>query len=455
MRKGLRTLVSGFRGTIVKNCSEPDCEAGSLNYLQNRLFATILIYLLPFSLFAIVPGVIMSVEHNLTFLAYFDSCIFFVLLFISFKSGLSVFYRKVLFILVLYAVATLLLYFLGTFGPGLLYLLSACVFTVLIFTGRAAYWSVFINTVICVVFAFIIALRPLSAPNMPEYSLGYWIAVSSNLILLSLVVVALFPVILKGLQASLNEQKELRKSLKNEQQALRQTLELLSIKNKELEEFAFMTSHDLQEPLRMVHSFLGLLEKNSGSLLDEKSLKYLHLAKDGAERMKITITTLLKFSLAEKKQHEFGELDLNALLNSYVETHKDIIAEKKVKLIWKNLPSICADELSMLQLFQNLIGNAIKYQKKGHGPEIAISCIEQDDHWHFSVSDNGIGIPQDQTDKVFIIFKRLHSNTEYPGTGIGLAICKKIIDAHSGKIWVESKPGNGSTFHFTIAKNLN
>lgn len=451
----LKTITSLYTKTVFKNCLSFDSEESGLPYWQNRLFALIMVYLLPLCLIAIVPGVVVSLKTGEKALAIFDISVFFVLSFVAFDKKCSVQNRKRIFIGLIYMVSLVLLFFLGFYGPGLLYLLTAIIFSILIFHRQIAYWAVVLNVIICIVFGFSVYYHKLNSAISTQQSIASWVAVSSNLILLSILLAALLPGIFRGFQNTIEEQYRLKMQLAIEQRSLEKTLKLVSNKNKELEEFAYMTSHDLQEPLRVISGLLALLEKNHSMQLDEKGLQYLGIAKDGADRMKRTITDLLAYSLASKQKYRLEEVDVNAVLANYVAEIKTHIDEKKAVIYWNLLPRITADKLSLQQIFQNLISNALKYQKKGVPPQITITCQETKKYWQFAFSDNGIGIPEQEADRVFVAFNRLHSKSEYPGTGIGLAICKKIVRKHKGKIWVESEPDKGSTFYFTILKNLN
>jgi signal transduction histidine kinase len=450
-----KNITNIYTQTVLKNCLQQANEVNGLSYWQNRLFGFILIYLLPLSLLAIIPGIIMSLKNEIPFLAVYDFIIIFLLAFIAFAKGLSVAIRKAVFITIIYISAIVLLYFLGSYGPGLLYIMAATVFTIIIFNRQIAYLSVLINLLICIFFGISIYLKKTSGIIVAENSIGGWIAIASNLILLSFILTAILPTLFKSLQNTIEEQQKLRMQVKIEQRSLEKTLTIIQQKNKELEEFSYMTSHDLQEPLRMITGLLQQLDKNYKKDLDEKAQQYIHLAIDGADRMKKIISDLLDYSVAEKKPNTFEEVDTNAILESFIKDNSEVIAEKKANLSWNDLPNIQADKLCVMQLFQNLIGNALKYQRNGQTPSISIQHKETKKHWAFAFSDNGIGIATEDQDKVFAVFKRLHDRSEYPGTGIGLAICKKIVENHRGKIWIESELGKGSTFHFTISKKLN
>lgn len=228
----------------------------------------------------------------------------------------------------------------------------------------------------------------------------------------------------------------------------------LALSNAELEQFAYVASHDLQEPLRMVTSFMTLLENKYKSQLDEKALQYIFYARDGAKRMRQIILDLLEYSRAGRNK-EKTSVDLNLVVQEAIALNAATVREKHATVSWKDLPAVIGDAPALRQVFQNLIGNGLKYQNKEVVPIIIIRAInESETHWEFEVQDNGIGIEPRYFEKIFIVFQRLHTKEEFAGTGIGLAICKKIIENHHGKIWVTSVPEKGTTFHFTIAKSI-
>ncbi len=221
--------------------------------------------------------------------------------------------------------------------------------------------------------------------------------------------------------------------------------------NEELQRFAYVASHDLQEPLRMVGSYLQLLERRYGDRLDGDAREFMDYAIDGAERMKVLINDLLDYSRVESRGKPFELTDMNGILRRILRNLNPIIEESGAQITIEELPEIKADEEQVVQLFQNLIGNAIKFHKKNEKPVIQISVQKKDaKFWEFSISDDGIGIAPEYFERIFVIFQRLHTKEEYPGTGIGLAICKRIVERHGGKIWLDSKPGEGTTFYFTF-----
>ncbi len=226
--------------------------------------------------------------------------------------------------------------------------------------------------------------------------------------------------------------------------------------NAELEQFAYVASHDLQEPLRKVASFCQLLEKRYGDKLDERGTEYIGFAVDGAKRMQVLINDLLTFSRAGRLNATNTQVDLDAAVDTALANLSTAIEESDAEITRPEagLPRVRGDPTLLAMVWQNLIGNAVKFRREGAAPRIVIDCEQRvRDHevdWIFTVSDNGIGIPQEFADKVFVIFQRLHGRDVYSGTGIGLALCKKIIEHHGGTIWIDTAYTEGTRFRFTL-----
>ena len=232
-----------------------------------------------------------------------------------------------------------------------------------------------------------------------------------------------------------------------------QKTEELKRSNVELEQFAYIASHDLQEPLRTTSSFVELLQKQyQQGKIDDKSDKYFNYILEASDRMKLLIKNLLDYSRIGNKK-ELEQVDCNKTLQEVLADLGVAINDANADIQHHSLPVISGYSTEIKQLFQNLIINAVKFQKKGVAPRIKISVQKVKDSWQFAFEDNGIGIEKQNSEKIFNIFQRLHSRAEYEGSGIGLSHCKKIVELHKGKIWVESVPGEGSTFHFTIHAN--
>ena len=257
----------------------------------------------------------------------------------------------------------------------------------------------------------------------------------------------LFTVVTK-IDRALKETRE-HKEKKDQDEKLANYARELERSNKELGEFAYLASHDLQEPLRMVGSFLQLLQQRYKDKLDKEANEYIYYAVDGAARMKRLINDLLNYSRTNR-EWMIGEVDIARTVRDALQNLGASVNDSGAMIHFENMPVVTADRSQMIQLFQNLIGNAIKFRRKDEPPVIKISAGKNSASWLFSVEDNGIGIDQQYSEKVFVIFKKLYGNEKYEGTGIGLAIAKKIVERHGGKIWFESVPGKGTTFYFTL-----
>ena len=259
-----------------------------------------------------------------------------------------------------------------------------------------------------------------------------------------------------GVFAAARDITEIKKAeniLINYKDTLEETVKLrteeLSKSNSDLTHFAYIASHDLREPLRMITSFLQLLERRYADKLDQDANEFIDFAVEGAKRLDNMIKDLLEYSKISNKEKEFVSLELENILKEALMNLVVQIEESNVVISYDPLPNVYGDEKLLVMLFQNIIGNAIKY-RRSETPKIHISAKKENDHYIISFRDNGIGIDPKHLERIFIIFQRLHRNDEYEGTGIGLAIVENIVHQHGGQIWVESELGKGTTFHFTI-----
>jgi PAS domain S-box-containing protein len=247
-----------------------------------------------------------------------------------------------------------------------------------------------------------------------------------------------------------NAEEELRKYWENLEEQVKLRTEELAKSNADLKQFAYVASHDLREPLRMITNFLQLLERRYKDKLDDDAREFINFAVDGAKRLDSMIIDLLEYSRIANKDVMFTEVDLDKVLDKIKLNLNIAINENHARITHDNLPTtLRADENQMVLLFQNLIGNAIKYRSENE-PKIHVSCKKQRNFFQFAVRDNGIGIEPKHLERIFTIFQRLHTHQEYEGSGIGLSIAQRIVHQHGGEIWAESELGNGTTFYFTL-----
>jgi len=250
------------------------------------------------------------------------------------------------------------------------------------------------------------------------------------------------PLRMLGTSQDVTEQREAEEAL-----ALR--AEELARSNAELEQFAYVASHDLQEPLRMIASYTQLLSRRYKGKLDADADEFIQYVVDGAKRMQMLINDLLEYSRVGTRGKELAPASAEAAIRCAIENLRGSMAEADAAVMHDPLPTVLGDEGQLVQLFQNLIGNAIKFRGEAK-PVVRVEAALRGGEWEFSVADNGIGIEPAYFERIFVIFQRLHGRSEYPGTGIGLAICKKIVERHRGRMWVESAPGQGTKFRFTL-----
>ncbi|WP_366483711.1 ATP-binding protein [Cyclobacterium sp.] len=446
-------MLEKYRLYILKTCLTPHQPSGTLSYWRDYLFVSALIFVIPLCTIALIPGLYLSYLSNLWGLLIFDCMAFLGFIGIAGIPGIPLSIRKWIFIAITYMAGFFLIYFLGNFGPGLLYLLSVSVFMLLVLPEKYAFVSFILNLLTCIFFGWLIYREDLQQSYFSStVDIQSWVAISSNLVFLSAMFSILIPMLFKGLRQSLEEQSQLETALKRQKEKLKQSLTDLETKNNELEHFTYVASHDLQEPLRMVTGFLQLLEKKYGHLLDAKGKTYINFAVDGAQRMRQLILDLLAYSRVKKIDGKAEPVDFNQLLEEIKLTFRPEIKRLKAEITSDTLPIVHGHSSFYFLLLQNLIGNALKYSKANIPPKIHIYLEERENEWLFQVEDNGIGIDPAYFEKIFVLFQRLHQRKEFEGTGMGLAIVKKIITSLGGEIWVKSSPGEGAVFLFTLPK---
>jgi PAS domain S-box-containing protein len=255
----------------------------------------------------------------------------------------------------------------------------------------------------------------------------------------------------RGVGKDITERKRAEEDLRRAHADLERKATELERSNSELEQFAYVASHDLQEPLRMVSSYTQLVLRRYGERLDGDAKEFMAYVVDGAARMKQLIEDLLAYSRVGTRGKEFKPVPVETAVRRAINNLRAALEETGASITYDAMPTVEADDVQLAQLFQNLMGNALKF-RSASVPRIHVAVKEQADEWEFAVQDNGIGIEPQYFDRIFMVFQQLHTKGEFPGTGIGLAICKKVVERHGGRIWVSSKPGEGSTFHFTLPK---
>lgn len=238
---------------------------------------------------------------------------------------------------------------------------------------------------------------------------------------------------------------------KNAELELQRWTAELERSNSDLQQFAYIASHDLQEPLRMIASYIQALQEDYAGKFDENGEEYMRIIVESSLRMRKMIEDLLEYSRVGYHLDKMEDVDCSKLLVQVCELMNDVTTKNCARITHNHLPVVTAHGVLLARLFQNLLSNALKFRSEAQ-PEIHISAADRGSHWEFSFNDNGIGIDMKFKDKVFVVFQRLNQHSRFPGTGIGLALCKKIVENHGGKIWFESEPGKGATFFFTIAK---
>jgi signal transduction histidine kinase len=302
--------------------------------------------------------------------------------------------------------------------------------------------------IICSIVEFV--ANSAAGKTYSHYLIAFW----DSTVLLSFFL--LYAFILSRLQKEYASKIKLIDELQNSlaelsftKEELEQKSQDLARSNVDLQQFAYAASHDLQAPLRGVEGFVNLFARRYRGKLDEKADEFIEFIIDGVKRMQILIKDLLAYSQVGTQGIQLKPMDSELAVAQAVANLKSAIEEKKAVVTYDTLPTVIADSSHLSRLFQNLIGNAVKFSGE-ELPKVHISAERKGNQWLFSVHDNGIGIDPNNQDRIFIIFQRLHTSEEYEGTGIGLAICKRIVERHGGNIWVESAPGKGSTFYFTI-----
>jgi signal transduction histidine kinase len=424
----------------------------NLSYYRNQLFFYLILYTLTFSPLAIVPGIIASYRTGFINLLILNVILFFVLMIIAFARPIKIQTRKLIFIIALLITSWSLIFNLKLEGPGMMYLYSCIIVTCLIHSGKIAYKLILINSIALGLIGLNIQYQWMSLGLTEDQSITTWFGITVNLIFVSIIIVACFEMIFRKLDKIIHQQRTLNEMVKSDNKKMKDTQKVLQEKNEELSQFAHIIAHDLKEPLRSMQAFSDLTISKYKESIPEKGQEFLNHIKTSSKRMALLLDSLLEYAEIGKDKQK-SNFSVNELMEELEQDLSQLIKENKARINYNQLPEITAYEFEFKQLLQNLIANAVKFKKEDENINVKIEANEKNQHWEFIITDNGIGIDSKHQEKIFTIFHRLHKN-RFPGTGLGLANCKKIVEMHNGKIWVDSIPEKGSTFHFTISKHL-
>ncbi len=447
-----------YRAFVESNVSSGiEHQFEGVDYWRDQLFTVIIVFMFPVLSFAYVPAMIVSLRLGYSSIAFYDTIALVIILVITFARGISIKWRKRLFVTTIYLLATSLLYYMGAYGPGLLYLLATVIFVGLFYSSKFAYWCIVLNTVICLLFSLLMHLDLLGSYMVTIFTPEAWLAVAANQFLLSILFASAIDMLTTGLNTTLQKEKALREKIKEEAIESKKLVKDLKSKNEELEQFAYIASHDLQEPLSTILGVTELLKLENVKNDEKEYQQSLQFIYGSVERLRSLIKGLLDYSRIGR-QLNTGAVNCYDMVKNVVSELDNLITEHHAKVVLdqsvKVLPKFMAYPLELNQLFQNLVINAVKFSREGISPEVHISVKDEGSFNHFVIADNGIGMKAESIKDIFIIFKRAHSDKKFKGSGIGLAFCKKIVDLHGGSIWAESAPGKGSKFHFTISKSI-
>lgn len=447
-------MIQKLRGAVERNCISSGGSPTTLKYWSEVLFAKSVFALAPLSLLAIIPAVIICLKSESYLILGFDIFCLSMLVLVGYAPGISVNFRKVILTLLVFMASFILLMELGSFGPGLVYLFAATVFMLVFFPNQNKFLPLLLTLAFCIVYGLLIHFKAFRIYPEGDGTLLAWVAISSNVLFLSAFLTLMIPFFFSKLESTIAEKLQLLDSVRMANLDLEKSVAEVKKKNAQLEEYAFVASHDLQEQLRMISSFQTKLVKNYKDQLDQKAQQYIFFATEGAYRMKQIIQELLDHSSVGSTIYHPEEVNLKKLLGDYIKTRTMLIAEKSAQFEFSEVPPIIVGNRAPLtQTLHCLLDNAITYSRQGIAPKIKLTVVDHVEEWLFSIQDNGIGIDNQFFDKIFVIFQRLHNRDQYSGTGIGLSIAKKNVESWDGKIWLESTPGLGSTFFFTLPKS--
>lgn len=427
----------------------PDSSSYSeLEYLRIVIFLKCIIFLLPSAIIVLIPCYFYLIKWNQEIMFLIDVTTYFLLIFLIGPVKINIEIKKIIFTLAMYHLSYQLLFRLDSVVYGVLYWFITNLGMILIYTKRTTIIVLTLN----IVFSLIIAL--LLKINDPVYNLNAhitydeWLILAVNMFFLNTIITILINHILISLQNKISSQIENGKELAN-------MVNLLQSKNEELEHMTYVASHDLQEPLRMVTSFLSQLDNKYKDQLDQRGKQYIHFAMNGAVKMREVMLEILAFSKIGMDESQIESINLNELVEEVLWMNRKLIQENNSQIIIDQLPIMIGHKILLRTLFTNLISNAVKYKSNARISIIKLACTIEENDFVFKVIDNGIGIPNEKKDQIFQLFNRGDVNkNQIQGSGIGLAICKKITLLMNGEISVTSVYNEGCTFIVRLPKTI-
>jgi signal transduction histidine kinase len=418
----------------------------TLAYLRILIFYKSLIYILPFAFLVLIPGIYYSIKTGENYVAIFDIITYITIVSLIFINRISITIKKLIFTVMMFHLSFQLFFRLDNITVGMLYWLISNISIALLYSKRTTLFFGVFNFILSVIIGLLIAFGNFHIISKSNDELTEWVVTSLNMQFLNIIISILIDYILIKLQHVIFIQNETHKNLEN-------SVLLLQNKNDELEHMTYVASHDLQEPLRMVTSFLAQLDKKYKDQLDQRGKQYIHFAMDGANKMRDVMLEVLAFSKIGMNQSKQEEVNINELVDEVLWMNRKLIQENNSQLIIDQLPIIYGHRILLRTLFTNLISNAVKYKSHARISIIKVEYHEENDMHVFEITDNGIGIPAEKLEQIFLLFNRGdYKNNQVQGSGIGLTICKKIILLMKGNIHVESTLHEGSTFRLKFPK---
>lgn len=447
----MRKLWFRYVRMVHDRCMTRDPEPQhSVAFWQNRLFVSTMIALLPLAFLTTIPGIVHSLFKGEYRLALFDGLSMMLVFALGLMRPISVLYRKYALVALAYFVGIYLLTFPLMWGAGLLFLLIACVFALLILPLRWAFTWSYLNTLIVATMTLGLAL---SWSFLPEMAYLDWLAIAINLVLLSFMASWVLPTLYQGIELTFGRQAALTQKLQQQKEQREKAMALLESKNREVQQFVYFASHDLQEPLRMVNGFVRKLEDRNAGQWDEKSRQYFHFARDGGERMQRIIQDLLALSRSgQAAEAELSWVDIKEVLASLRKLMTEEFTNTGAELSYGDLEPVKIQPAVLEKTLQNLISNALKYRHPERRLKIDVQQEKLENQWKIGVADTAMGVPEGAEERIFEVFYRHAPHSAVKGTGIGLAIVKRSLESIGGQVWAEARPGGGSVFYFTFPR---